>query len=96
MKVLQIIYPNDTSIVLNNVAYLQIGIERPHSIPISEFPSYTDFNVILRIQGKEYIVTDRDVLEFGDIYFPTLNIEIVDANNPYLIIDLAYETADER
>lgn len=103
MKTQQIIYPKDTSIILNDVAYLQIGVERPYSIPISEtiikqngqWSEIYEFNLVLSINGKDYSVSDRDILEFGDVYFNPLRISIKETNDPYLIIDLAYETAEE-
>ena len=92
MKVKQLLYPTSTGqITLRNVTYLQIGVERPHSAPISEIE---DFNVVLSINGITYTVTDKEILEFGDVYFTTLSINILDANNPYLIVDLGYRTAD--
>lgn len=93
MKSLQLMYPSNNT-VLSNVIYLQIGIHRPHNIPITEIPEYTNFKSIVKINDTIYTLTDRDILEFGDVYFTSLAIEILDINNPFLIIDLAYETAD--
>lgn len=92
MKSLQLIYPSNNTL-LSNVTYLQIGIHRPHNIPVTEIPEYTNFKSIVKINDNIYTITDRDILEFGDIYFTSLLIEILDVNNPFLIIDLAYETA---
>ena len=93
MKSLQIMYPNTSNVILDNVLYVQIGIERPHSIPLSEL---IDFAAIVMINGKRYSITDRDILEFGNFELTKskLDLRILDINNPYLIIDLAYETAD--
>ena len=93
MKSLQIMYPNISNVILDNVLYVQIGIERPHSIPLSEL---IDFAAIVMINGKRYSITDRDILEFGNFELTKskLDLRILDINNPYLIIDLAYETAD--
>lgn len=93
MKSLQLIYPSN-NMILSNVTYLQIGIHRPYNIPIAEISEYTDFKSIVKINNNIYTITDKDILEFGDIYFTSLSIEILDVNNPFLIIDLAYETAD--
>ena len=48
------------------------------------------------INGKRYSITDRDILEFSNFELSKsqLDLRILDINNPYLIIDLAYETAD--
>ena len=108
MKSLQIIYPKTDSIILNNVTYLQIGIERPHSAPISEtikedngqWVEQYSFNSVIGISTdggityKSYTITDKDILEFGDIYITNLRVRIDEPNNPYLIVDLAYETAE--
>ena len=94
MKSLQLMYPSSNTI-LSNVTYLQIGIHKPHNIPITEIPEHTNFKSIVRINDTIYTLTDRDILEFGDTYFTSssLSIEVLDVNNPFLIIDLAYETA---
>ena len=93
MKSLQIMYPTTTSVLLDNVTYVQIGVERPHSNPLSEM---IDFAAIISINGKRYSVTDRDILEFGQIDMSKfqLDLKILDVNNPYLIVDLAYEVAN--
>lgn len=98
MKVQQLKYPFRT-ITLNNVNAVQIGIERPHNIPI-EVP-YESFQIPIRITYRnkgivykqDLTVTRREILEFGDIG-TSFTLEILDSNNRYLIIDLAYETAD--
>ena len=90
------------------LSYLQVGIEHPHSIPISEFEeeeklpdgsiqkkitypciiSINDFQPQSPIQ--QYVLTERDVLEFTDISMGSLEIEILQ-DNPYLIVNVAYE-----
>ena len=87
MKSIQLIYPNLTA-SLDNLKYVQIGIERPHNVHIEE-----DFELsaAVRINNITYIITDKDILEFGDI--ESLQLSIIDSSNPYLIVDLAYETA---
>jgi len=89
MRVKQLIYPFLETIV--SAKYLQIGIERPHNIPI-ELP-YEPYQIAIRINSNTYSITDKEILEFSDIS-GTSTVQVLDTNNPYLIIDLAYETAD--
>ena len=98
MKSLQLVYPSKKTL-LNGVAYLQIGVQRPHNIPITEISAYSSFKTIIRINNETYTITDKEILEFGDVYFrksssENFEIEILDVNNPYLIVDLIYEIAD--
>ena len=89
MKTIQLKYP--FPLISLNAKYIQIGIERPHNIPIS-LP-YEPFSTPIRINNRRYAITDKEILEFGNIY-GTFTIEVLEKNNPYLIIDLAYEIAD--
>jgi hypothetical protein len=75
------------------LTYLQIGIESPHSIPISEFED-NDFSFTCSINGKNYLVTERDVLEFSNLSLETISVTFVKPNNPYLIVNVAYEEAN--
>ena len=88
MKTIQLKYPFPLTSL--NAKYIQIGIERPHNIPVvlSDEP----FSIPIKINDTTYAITDKEILEFGDIY-GTSTIEVLERNNPYLIIDLAYETA---
>lgn len=95
MKSLQLIYPSNT-IILTNVTYLQIGIQRPLNPPISEIGAFENYKMAVRINGKQYSVSYNEILEFGDIFERSLIIEILEPNNPYLIVDLIYKTADEE
>lgn len=72
---------------LSGVRYVQIGIEHPHSIPISEITPIT----ILSINNVDYCITEKDILEFEQLNLDELSIVIQEANNPYFIIDIAYE-----
>lgn len=91
MKAKQFIGPFSTGqsidLGLSNVTYLQIGIEHPHSIPISE----QEPEVILSINNITYSITDKDILEFEYLNLSNLSIVIEEADNPYFIIDIAYE-----
>lgn len=108
MKFEQYIGPfTSDTIILNkrNVTYLQIGIEHPQSIPISEIPENNDvidWPIIIGINRssnnsnfteKDYIITDKDILEF-ELNHETVNITIYENENPYLIINVAYEDAN--
>lgn len=48
------------------------------------------------IDTQTYTIPDKGILEFGDMYvdtnYQTLDIRILEPENPYVIIDLAYET----
>jgi len=89
MKTIQLKYPFQP--ISLNAKYIQIGIERPHNIPISLLNE--PFSIPIRINNVTYAITDKEILEFGNIY-GTSTVEVLEKNNPYLIIDLAYETAD--
>lgn len=67
---------------------VQIGIERPHMIPISEEGTQ---KIILNINGLSYTLGDRDVLEFENLYSNNITIVPQETNNPYLIINVSYE-----
>ena len=72
---------------LSGVTYVQIGIEHPHSIPISESAP----TVIISINNTNYCITEKDILEFEQLDLDQLSITVQEANNPYFIIDIAYE-----
>ena len=72
---------------LSGVTYVQIGIEHPHSIPISESAP----TVILSINNTNYCITEKDILEFEQLDLDQFSITVQEANNPYFIIDIAYE-----
>ena len=90
------------------LSYLQIGIEHPHSIPISEFEKEAELSdgsiqkkitypCIISINDlqqqssiQQFLLTERDVLEFTDLSIGSFEIEFLQ-NNPYLIVNVAYE-----
>ncbi len=67
---------------------VQIGIERPHSIPISEEGTQ---KIILTINDQAYSIGETDILEFEKLYTNDVSIIVQELTNPYLIIDIAYE-----
>lgn len=107
----QYIDEDNGGIILNltNIVYLQIGVEHPHSAPISEIDWDNENNFItLAINELEsnfnntiledtnqrrFILSDKDILEF---YYnrSRIHLHIWDNNNPYLIVNIAYKTAD--
>lgn len=108
MKFEQYVGPfTSNTLILNkrNVTYLQIGIEHPHSIPLSEIPENNDnirWPIIVSINKnlnnvgftqKDYIITENDILEF-ELNHDTVDIIIHKNENPYLIINVAYEDAN--
>jgi len=75
---------------IGNRKIVQIGIERPQSIPISEENTQ---QAILKINNDLYSIGELDVLEFENLYAyaSKMSIDVVDVTNPYLIINIAYE-----
>lgn len=80
--------------------YLQIGIEYPHSIPISEYEVDANNKVTypgifnINDSSEYYVLTEKDVLEFSNltlekitVYFSSKKIY----SNPYLTINVSYE-----
>ena len=122
MKLKQLIgpFPNQEEIKLDleNVVYMQIGIEHPHSIPLSEIEFFNpkpaskleDFNwpIIVTI-NEEYanmndstrdetiqrffVFSEKDILEFR-YNQANIHLKIKPNSDPYIIINLAYKTAD--
>lgn len=107
MKTIQLYYPFDFSeldnLNVSNVVYMQIGIEQPQSMP---YFSFTEENQNLSDQqtvsissslvDAPYLVTDKDVLEWSELFTQSLNTNMVlenlsDYNKRYLIIDIGYE-----
>jgi len=81
----------ETPIALN---YLQIGIEHPQTIPISEFEEDSYPFIFSINNGERYLITERDVLEFSDLSLSTFTIVFLKPENPYLIVNVAYEEAN--
>lgn len=73
---------------LTNRKIVQIGIERPHSIPISEDGTQ---KIILQINEQSFAIGESDILEFENLYSSDISITVLDTTNPYLILDIAYE-----
>lgn len=88
MKAIQYKYPFPKNILLTNVISLQIGVQYYNINPL-----YTkdNFTIPLLINNHNYSITDRDILEFNNIYEREVSISILEKNNPYLIIDIAYD-----
>lgn len=107
MKLQQFIGPfTENSVLFNkkNVNYLQLGIENPHSIPISELDDFSENNwpIIVSINSqspntitdKDFIITTKDILELKPNGLQSITVKIKKGqNNPYLIINAAYEDA---
>ena len=89
MKAIQYRYPFPPTISLSNVISLQIGVQYYNINPLYSKKSFT---IPLLINNHSYSITDRDILEFDNIYEREVNITILERNNPYLIIDIAYDT----
>ena len=108
MKLEQYIGPFTANQVIfnkSNVNYLQLGIEHPYSIPISELEDIeneNDWPIIVAINSstpgiitqKDFIISDKDILELKPNGLSNITVIIKEnINNPYLIINAAYEDA---
>ena len=111
MRLEQYIGPFKTNQILfnkKNVSYLQLGIEHPHSIPLSELEDFNDNSHILigiytvdtisnqvpAISQKDFLLSEKDILEFKLNGYKNVAVIIREnKNNPYLIINAAYEDA---
>ena len=108
MRLEQYVGPFTTNQVVfnkSNVSYLQLGIERPHSIPISELDDInndSDWPIVVAINSstpeitttKDFVITTKDILELKPNGLTTITVTIKDnIDNPYLIINAAYEDA---
>lgn len=105
MKLEQYIGPFITNQVIfnkSNVNYLQLGIEHPHSIPLSELED-NYWPIIIGIKSsssdeeddeQDFIITTKDILELKPSGVKTITVTIKNnIKNPYLIINAAYEDA---
>lgn len=79
----------------SNVNYLQLGIEHPYSIPISVLEENDDWPILLKINEKDFYIGQLDLLEFklnhSSIHIDLDNTYYDTQNDPYLIINIAYE-----
>lgn len=99
MKIKQFIGPftNNSQIdvgsSLSGATFVQIGIEHPRTPPYSEIDKNVEYPypVILNINSVDYVITERDVLEFSNLSARNMNIIIKDIKNPYLLINVGYE-----
>ena len=75
---------------IRNRKLVQIGIERPHSIPISEENTQ---KIILKINDQSFSIGETDILDVSskNILIGEVDISVQEISNPYLIIDIAYE-----
>lgn len=87
----------------NTINFLQIGIEHPHSIPLFAIED-TDINnnnldnLSLTIttsknngRNYKYHITEQDLVEFYDLYNTNIILTLLEPNNPYIIINIAYD-----
>lgn len=102
MKVIQKIGPFLEPITFNlsNITYLKIGIEHPHSIPITNYNDDYNFDdhIIVSINKQnnqsshDFIITEKDILELI-VHKENLNVQVHESNDPYIIITVAYDNA---
>ena len=97
MKVKQFIGPFtngsqiDVGSSLSGATFVQIGIEHPRTPPYSEIDKSVGYPVILNINSVDYVVTERDVLEFSNLSTRNMVITVKDTKDPYLLINIGYE-----
>lgn len=101
----------DNKIVLSfeNVKFVQIGMECPHSIPIflydNELTNINNKTLNTQIEISEtlngtiisnysYKINSSDILEFNNLNKKNLTIKIENPEDPYTIITIAYEKED--
>lgn len=93
MKAKQFIGPfNNTAINLDlsGVSIIQIGIECPRGLPWAFDGSIPMPAATIIINGEEYILTEKEILEWENLSL--LNPTIVIKNtSPYVILDISYE-----
>lgn len=95
MKTIQLSYPYP-NLQLDDVSILQIGIENPHNFPLEHLVEHEKpFQPVVYIteggSEKGYTITDREILEFSEMYFSSIGIRVANVSNPYTIIDVSYE-----
>ena len=98
MKIKQFIGPftNNSQIDVGSslpsgTTYVQIGVEHPRTPPYSEINKSVGYPVILNINSVDYVVTERDILEFSNLNTRNMVIIIKDTKDPYLLINIGYE-----
>lgn len=98
MRVKQFIGPFSAGTQLNvgsslsGATFVKIGIEHPRTPPYEEIlnKNPVGYDIILKINGSQYAITERDILEFDNLSTANMIIDIVDVNNPYLLINIGY------
>jgi len=105
MKTIQLSYPwNDSKLIelKNKVSFLQIGVECPHIFPLEHLIEHNknwSSEVVVNITtnnsnnstSNAYTISDKESLEFSDLYVTSLGVSVVKVSNPYIIIDISYE-----
>lgn len=87
-------------VTLSNVyKILQIGIERPHSLPIAYYTATDTYpgDVVrptLSIDGVSYSIMDNDIIEFNGLYQSKIKVTFLKNVDEYTIITLAFMDVD--
>lgn len=93
MKTKQFVGPfNNTPINLNlsGSNIVQIGIECPRGLPWAFDESIPMPTAKVVINGKEYIITEKEILEWENLSLNNPTI-IIRETSPYVIVDISYE-----
>lgn len=99
---------NKIILSFNNIKFVQIGMECPHSIPIFLYKDFSNIDETLDVKIKisdsinntiisdyTYKINSSDILEFNNLNKKNLTIEIQNPEDPYTIITVAYEKEDD-
>lgn len=93
MKTKQFVGPFDNSAIdldLSGAAIIQMGIECPRGLPWAFDNSIPMPTATITIDGKEFILTEKEILEWENL---SLNSSVIIIKNasPYVIVDISYE-----
>lgn len=108
MKTIQYYGPfqvGETRKINLNTTYkiLQVGIERPLSIPITVYQNYYnnvnsqqgELSALIDIDGTEYVINEKDILEYNGLYQSVMTLTFLSPVDKYTIVDIAFKDVDE-
>ena len=75
----------------SGATFIQIGVEHPRTPPYSEIDKTQGYPIILNINGVDYAITERDILEFSNLSTRNMVIIVKSVTDPYLLINIGYE-----
>lgn len=78
-----------------NYKYIQIGLQVPNRQPIAYYPSDKPLDFDFTINGINYRINDKCILEFDDLNELSINISIKRDLPWESVIDIGYEISEE-